>query len=80
MKRAISGQKRVQKVSIGSGNPKREPYLQGRMDLDDPVSIRISLSEVNDGRLADRVVIRRSEREFLSKETSNERCDEQRRD
>jgi S-(hydroxymethyl)glutathione dehydrogenase / alcohol dehydrogenase len=53
MKRTISGQKRVQGVSIGSSNSKREPYLQGRMNLDDPVSKRISLSEVNDGRLAD---------------------------
>jgi S-(hydroxymethyl)glutathione dehydrogenase/alcohol dehydrogenase len=52
---AIGGQKRVQGVNFGSTNFKRdipmyaELYLQGRMNLDDLVSKRISLREVNDG-------------------------------
>lgn len=52
---AIGGQKRVQGVSFGSTNFKRDipTYaalcLQGRMNLDDLVSRRISLREVNDG-------------------------------
>jgi S-(hydroxymethyl)glutathione dehydrogenase / alcohol dehydrogenase len=52
---AIGGQKRVQGVNFGSTNAKRdipmyaELYLQGRMNLDDLVSRRISLREVNDG-------------------------------
>jgi S-(hydroxymethyl)glutathione dehydrogenase/alcohol dehydrogenase len=52
---AIGGQKRVQGVSLGSTNAKRDIpmyadlYLQGRMDLDDLVSQTISLREVNDG-------------------------------
>jgi S-(hydroxymethyl)glutathione dehydrogenase/alcohol dehydrogenase len=55
---AIDGQKRVQGVNFGSTNAKRdipmyaELYLQGRMNLDDLVSKRISLREVNDGYAA----------------------------
>src|ERR1700722_9275636 len=55
---AIGGQKRVQGVNYGSTNAKRdipmygELYLQGRMNLDDLVSKRISLREVNDGYAA----------------------------
>jgi S-(hydroxymethyl)glutathione dehydrogenase / alcohol dehydrogenase len=45
-------------VNIGSANAEgdiaiyAELYLQGRMNLDDPVSRRISLREVNDGYAA----------------------------
>lgn len=52
---AIGVQKRVQGVNFGSTNFKRdipmyaELYLQGRMNLDDLVSSKISLREVNDG-------------------------------
>jgi S-(hydroxymethyl)glutathione dehydrogenase/alcohol dehydrogenase len=55
---AIGGQKRVQGVNFGSTNAKRdipmyaELYLQGRMNLDDLVSKKISLSDVNDGYTA----------------------------
>jgi S-(hydroxymethyl)glutathione dehydrogenase / alcohol dehydrogenase len=55
---AIGGQKRVQGVNNGSTNAKRdipmysELYLQGRLNLDDLVSKRISLREVNDGYAA----------------------------
>jgi S-(hydroxymethyl)glutathione dehydrogenase/alcohol dehydrogenase len=55
---AIGGQKRVQGVNFGSTNFKRdipmyaELYLQGRMNLDDLVSKRIALREVNDGYAA----------------------------
>ena len=55
---AIGGQKRIQGVSFGSTNFKRdipmyaEMYLQGRMNLDDLVSRRISLRDVNDGYVA----------------------------
>ena len=55
---AIGGQKRVQGAPFGSTNLKRdipmyaELYLQGRMNLDDLVSKRIALSEVNDGYAA----------------------------
>ena len=55
---AIGGQKRVQGVNFGSTNAKRDIpmyaqlYLQGRMNLDDLVSRRISLREVNDGYAA----------------------------
>jgi S-(hydroxymethyl)glutathione dehydrogenase / alcohol dehydrogenase len=55
---AIAGQKRVQGVNFGSTNAKRdipmyaELYLQGRMNLDDLVSRRISLREVNEGYAA----------------------------
>jgi S-(hydroxymethyl)glutathione dehydrogenase/alcohol dehydrogenase len=55
---AVSGQRRVQGVTYGSTNFKRdipmyaELYLQGRMDLDDLVSRTISLREVNDGYAA----------------------------
>jgi S-(hydroxymethyl)glutathione dehydrogenase / alcohol dehydrogenase len=55
---AIGGQKRVQGVSFGSTNAKgdipmyAELYLQGRMNLDDLVSKKISLREVNDGYAA----------------------------
>ena len=52
---AIGGQKRVQGVNFGSTNAKHDIpmyaqlYLQGRMNLDDLVSRKISLREVNDG-------------------------------
>ena len=55
---AIDRQKRIQGVNFGSTNAKRdipmyaELYLQGRMNLDDLVSKRISLREVNDGYAA----------------------------
>jgi len=55
---AIGGQKRVQGVSFGSTNAKRDIpiyaqlYLQGRMNLDDLVSKEISLCQVNDGYAA----------------------------
>src|SRR5579862_8694004 len=55
---AIGGQKRVVGVNFGSTNPKRDIpmyaqlYLQGRMNLDDLVSKRIALREVNDGYAA----------------------------
>jgi S-(hydroxymethyl)glutathione dehydrogenase/alcohol dehydrogenase len=52
---AIGGQKRVLGVNFGSTNAKRDIpmyaqlYLQGRMNLDDLVSKKISLAQVNDG-------------------------------
>ena len=55
---AINGQKRVQGVNFGSTTCKRDIpmyadlYLQGRMNLDDLVSRRISLRDVNDGYTA----------------------------
>jgi S-(hydroxymethyl)glutathione dehydrogenase / alcohol dehydrogenase len=55
---AIGGQKRVQGVNFGSTNFKRdipmhaELYLQGRMNLDDLVSRRIALRDVNAGYAA----------------------------
>jgi S-(hydroxymethyl)glutathione dehydrogenase/alcohol dehydrogenase len=55
---AIGGQKRVLGVNYGSTNAKRdipmyaELYLQGRMNLDDLVSKKISLRDVNDGYAA----------------------------
>jgi S-(hydroxymethyl)glutathione dehydrogenase / alcohol dehydrogenase len=55
---AIGGQKRVQGVNFGSTNFKRDIpmyaglYLQGRMNLDDLVSKRIALRDVNDGYAA----------------------------
>jgi len=55
---AITGQKRVQGVTYGSTNFKRdipiyaELYLQGRMNLDDLVSKNIALREVNEGYAA----------------------------
>jgi S-(hydroxymethyl)glutathione dehydrogenase/alcohol dehydrogenase len=55
---AIGGQKRVAGVNFGSTNAKRDIpmyahlYLQGRMNLDDLVSRKISLREVNDGYAA----------------------------
>src|SRR6201987_959894 len=55
---AIGGQKRAQGVNFGSTNFKRdipmyaELYLQGRMNLDDLVSKKISLREVNEGYAA----------------------------
>jgi S-(hydroxymethyl)glutathione dehydrogenase / alcohol dehydrogenase len=55
---AIGGQKRVQGVNFGSTNAKRDIpmyavlYLQGRMNLDDLVSKKISLRDVNDGYAA----------------------------
>jgi S-(hydroxymethyl)glutathione dehydrogenase/alcohol dehydrogenase len=51
----IDRQKRVQGVNFGSTNAKRdipmyaELYLQGRMNLDDLISKRIALRDVNDG-------------------------------
>jgi S-(hydroxymethyl)glutathione dehydrogenase/alcohol dehydrogenase len=58
MGREVGGQKRVQGVNFGSTNSKRdipmyaELCLQGRMNLDDLVSRRISLRDVNDGYAA----------------------------
>src|SRR5271170_4054759 len=55
---AIGGQKRVQGVNFGSTNFKRDIpmfadlYLQGRLNLDDLVSQRIALRDVNDGYAA----------------------------
>jgi S-(hydroxymethyl)glutathione dehydrogenase/alcohol dehydrogenase len=55
---AIGGQKRVVGVNFGSTNAKRdipmyaELYLQGRMNLDDLVSRRIALRDVNEGYAA----------------------------
>ena len=55
---AIGGQKRVQGVNYGSTNFKRDIpmyadlYLQGRMNLDDLVSKRIALRDVNEGYAA----------------------------
>jgi S-(hydroxymethyl)glutathione dehydrogenase/alcohol dehydrogenase len=55
---AIGGQKRVQGVNFGSTNFKRDIpmyadlYLQGRLNLDDLVSRRIALRDVNDGYAA----------------------------
>src|SRR6476661_1807628 len=55
---AIGGQKRVQGVNLGSTNFKRdipmyaELYRQGRINLDDLVSKRIALRDVNDGYAA----------------------------
>jgi len=55
---AIGGQKRVQGVNFGSTNFKHdipmyaELYLQGRMNLDDLVSKRIALCDVNEGYAA----------------------------
>jgi S-(hydroxymethyl)glutathione dehydrogenase/alcohol dehydrogenase len=55
---AIDKQRRIQGVNFGSTNAKRdipmyaELYLQGRMNLDDLVSKKISLREVNDGYAA----------------------------
>jgi len=54
----IGGQRRVQGVNIGSTNFKRDIpmyanlYLQGRLNLDDLVSKRIDLRDVNDGYAA----------------------------
>jgi S-(hydroxymethyl)glutathione dehydrogenase / alcohol dehydrogenase len=55
---AIGGQKHVQGVNFGSTSAKRdipiyaELYLQGRMNLDDLVSKKISLRDVNEGYAA----------------------------
>jgi S-(hydroxymethyl)glutathione dehydrogenase/alcohol dehydrogenase len=55
---AIAGQRRVQGVTYGSTNFKRdipmyaELYLQGRLNLDDLVSKTVALREVNDGYAA----------------------------
>src|ERR1700722_9664047 len=55
---AIGGQQRVQGVNFGSTNAHAEIpmyadlYLQGRMNLDDLVSKKISLRDVNDGYAA----------------------------
>jgi S-(hydroxymethyl)glutathione dehydrogenase / alcohol dehydrogenase len=55
---AIGGQKSVHGVNFGSTNFKRdipmyaELYLQGRLNLDDLVSKRIALRDVNDGYAA----------------------------
>jgi S-(hydroxymethyl)glutathione dehydrogenase / alcohol dehydrogenase len=54
----IGGQRRVQGVNIGSTNFKRDIpmyanlYLHGRLNLDDLVSKRIALRDVNDGYAA----------------------------
>lgn len=55
---AIGGQKRVQGVNFGSTNVKRDIpmyadlYLRGRLNLDDLVSKKIALRDVNDGYAA----------------------------
>jgi S-(hydroxymethyl)glutathione dehydrogenase/alcohol dehydrogenase len=55
---AIGRQQRIQGVNFGSTNAKHdipmyaELYLQGRMNLDDLVSRKISLRDVNDGYAA----------------------------
>ena len=55
---AIGGQQRIEGVNFGSTNFKRDIpmyaalYLQGRMNLDDLVSRRIALGEVNEGYAA----------------------------
>ena len=55
---AIGGQKRIQGVNFGSTNFKRDIpmytnlYLQGRLNLDDLVSRRIALRNVNEGYAA----------------------------
>jgi len=55
---AIGGQKRIVGVNFGSTNAKHDIpmyaqlYLQGRLNLDDLVSKRIALREVNDGYAA----------------------------
>jgi len=55
---AIGGQKRVVGVNFGYTNAKRDIpmyaqlYLQGRMNVDDLVSKRITLRDVNDGYAA----------------------------
>ena len=55
---AIGGQKRVVGVNYGSTSAKRDIpiyaqlYLHGRMNLDDLVSKRIALRDVNDGYAA----------------------------
>src|ERR1700736_6008748 len=55
---AIGGQKRVVGVNFGSTNAKRDIpmyadlYLQGRLNLDDLVSKKIALRDVNDGYAA----------------------------
>src|ERR1700726_3376207 len=55
---AIDKQNRIQGLKFGSTNAKRdipmyaELYLQGRMNLDDLVSRRIALRDVNDGYAA----------------------------
>jgi S-(hydroxymethyl)glutathione dehydrogenase/alcohol dehydrogenase len=55
---AVGGQKRIQGVNFGSTNFKRdipmyaELYLQGRMNLDDLVSKKIALRDVNEGYAA----------------------------
>ena len=54
----VTAQNRIQGVTYGSTNVKRdipmyaELYLQGRMNLDDLVSRRIALRDVNDGYAA----------------------------
>jgi len=55
---AIGGQRRIEGVNYGSTNFKRdipsyaELYLQGELNLDDLVSKRIALAEVNEGYAA----------------------------
>jgi S-(hydroxymethyl)glutathione dehydrogenase/alcohol dehydrogenase len=55
---AIGGQKRVVGGKFGSTNAKRDIpmyaqlYLQGRLNLDDLISRRIALRDVNDGYAA----------------------------
>ena len=63
---SVLRQTRVQGVTLGSSNFKRDIpyyadlYLQGRMNLDDLVSVEISLSDIEDGyaRLKDPAVTR----------------------
>src|SRR5258706_6425433 len=81
---AIGGQKRVQDVNLGSTNFKRdipmyvELYLQGRINLDDLVSKRIALRDVNEGYAAlndgslNRVVVTSFLRCMADKESPHE--------
>jgi S-(hydroxymethyl)glutathione dehydrogenase/alcohol dehydrogenase len=81
---AIGGQKRVQGVNFGSTNFKRdipmyaELYLQGRMNLDDLVSKKIALRDVNDGYAAlrdgslNRSSSRRSDIKHIRREARHE--------
>ena len=63
---SVLRQTRVQGVSLGSSNFKRDIpfyadlYLQGRMNLDDLVSLEISLEQIEDGyaRMKDPAITR----------------------
>lgn len=56
--RLLLEQKRIQGLVMGSGNPRRDIpryadlYLSGRMNLDDLVSRRIALDEIDAGYAA----------------------------